>query len=63
MPQRGVTTYPTVIGIRLTADQAAQLRQIAAKDDRAPGALARRIIATHLAKRTAETQDQEDIVT
>ena len=58
MKQRGVITYPTVIGIRLTADQAAQLRQAAAKDDRPPGSLARRIIIEHLAKQQAATMNE-----
>ena len=57
MKQRGVINYPTVIGIRLTQDQAAQLRQIAANDDRAPGAVARRIIAEALAKREAKHEE------
>ena len=56
MKQRGMVTYPAVIGIRLTEAQAAQLRQIAAKDDRAPGALARRIIVEHLGKWQTDQQ-------
>ena len=56
MPQRGVITFPAIVGVRLTADQAAQLRNLAAQDDRAPGALARRIIVEHLAKWQTDQQ-------
>ena len=46
---------PITVGVRVTTAMAAQLRQIAEADDRTPSAVARRIIAEHLAKRQTAT--------
>lgn len=46
--QRGVITYPVVVGVRLPADQAERIRRIAEADDRPASSLLRRIIAKGL---------------
>lgn len=48
--QRGILEYPAMVGVRLTAQQAAKLRELAAADDRPPSTLARRILADALAR-------------
>jgi hypothetical protein len=52
--QKGVTEYPIVVGVRLSHQQADQLRQLARQDDRPTSVLLRRIITTALAKKRKE---------
>ena len=49
---------PITVGVRMTTDLAAQIREIAKADDRTPSAVARRIIAEHLAKRQTATMNE-----
>ena len=53
MKQSGVVVYPSVVGVRLTAEQMAKLQAIAAADDRPPSSLARRMLADALDRATA----------
>lgn len=46
--QRGVVTYPALVGVRLTREQAAKLNELAAADDRPAGTLARRLLGEAL---------------
>ncbi len=50
-------TYPITIGVRVTADQARQLRDLAAIDDRPPSALARRLLVDALERQTRTTKE------
>lgn len=55
------TKYPCVITVRLTPDQAAALRALAAREERPPSALLRQLVSRGLQQRTQaeDAQDQE----
>ena len=46
--------YPITIGVRVTADQAQRLRDLAEADDRRPSALARRLLIESLDRYTTK---------
>ena len=48
--RHGAVEYPTVIGVRLSREQADQLRQLARTDDRPVSAIIRRLVAETLNK-------------
>jgi hypothetical protein len=48
--QKGIENYPAVVAVRLTRQQADQLRQRAQEDDRPASALIRRILTEALNK-------------
>ena len=47
---RGATQYSAVIGVRLSQEQADQLRQLARADDRPVSAIIRRLVTEILSK-------------
>jgi hypothetical protein len=49
------TRYPITIGVRVTADQARKLRDLAAADDRPPSSLARRLLVDALERHIPKT--------
>ena len=52
--RHGAVEYPTVIGVRLSREQADQLRQLARTDDRPVSAIIRRLVAETLNKQQAK---------
>ncbi len=48
--RHGAVEYPTVIGVRLSREQADQLRQLARADDRPVSAIIRRLVTETLSK-------------
>ncbi len=52
--QRGAIEYPTVVGVRLSREQADQLRQLARADDRPVSAIIRRLVTETLSKQQTE---------
>jgi hypothetical protein len=57
---RGTITYPMVVGIRLTVDQAAKLHALATADDRPPSTLARRLVVEGLARYRLSPETRSD---
>jgi hypothetical protein len=50
-------TYPITIGVRVTADQARRLRDLAAADDRPPSSFARRLLVDALERHTPKNME------
>ncbi len=46
--RHGAIEYPTVVGVRLSREQADQLRQLARRDDRPVSAIIRRLVTETL---------------
>jgi predicted transcriptional regulator len=46
--RHGTIEYPTVVGVRLSREQADQLRQLARRDDRPVSAIIRRLVTETL---------------
>ncbi len=46
--RHGPVEYPTVVGVRLSREQADQLRQLARRDDRPVSAIIRRLVTETL---------------
>ncbi len=46
--RHGAVEYPTVVGVRLSREQADQLRQLARRDDRPVSAIIRRLVTETL---------------
>jgi hypothetical protein len=52
--QRGVIEYPVVVGVRLSHQQADQVRRLARENDRPTSVLLRRMIAESLEQKQKE---------